>query len=141
MKNEASMLYRDGMYRLSHPRSTRRLTFHRPGHNTGILQGILVGAGISGTCQFHILNTLLSSYYSPAGGIFVFPFHWSCFRLLCRVILGHFNYDVLDKNALYDAMSQGKKYDSLDLPYGDITGNDQDWQSIPGEEVRVLSID
>lgn len=79
----------------------------------------------------------MSSYHGPEGGLFVFPFHWSCFEVLCRAILGQTDYKDLDKKALYDAMSSGKTWDSISLPFGDITGNDQDWQSVPGEEVRV----
>lgn len=116
------------------------LTCHRPGHTKGRPGGILVGAEVSGACQFYTLNIVLSSYYGPAGGTLVLPFHWGCMDILCRIILGHPAYDELDKKALYDAMSQGKAYCTLNLPYGDITGSDQDWQSVPGEEVRVPSI-
>lgn len=42
----------------------------------------------------------------------------------------------IDKNVLYKVMTDlalGGR--ALDLNYGDINGPDQDWMSIPGEEV------
>jgi hypothetical protein len=67
----------------------------------------------------------------------VFPVHWECIRLLSRAIFGISEVKSIQKNILYDVMLELTDFCRLDLSYGDITGPDQDWQCIPGEEVCV----
>ncbi|KAL6236701.1 hypothetical protein BDW75DRAFT_206292 [Aspergillus navahoensis] len=77
-----------------------------------------------------------SSYYSyDSEERPVFPFHWSCFELLSRAINPGSGVEDLDKRVLYEVMSKINQLGSLELPCGDIHGNDQDWVCIPGEEV------
>lgn len=64
----------------------------------------------------------------------VFPVHWECIVLLSRAI-GISSVASIQKNILYDVMLDLADFSCLNLSYGDITGPDQDWQCIPGEEV------
>lgn len=64
----------------------------------------------------------------------VFPVHWECIVLLSRAI-GISSVASIQKNVLYGVMTDLADFSCLKLSYGDITGPDQDWQCIPGEEV------
>lgn len=76
------------------------------------------------------------SFTGPAA----FPFHPCCLSLLTGVLTGSTDVAKVDKDALYSAMSElVTRYGSrLELDYGGINGNDQTWESIPGEEVSTL---
>lgn len=65
----------------------------------------------------------------------VFPVHFECIKLLSRAIIGTADVDSIQKDILYDVMLDLTDFSCLNLSYGDITGPDQDWQCIPGEEV------
>jgi hypothetical protein len=56
------------------------------------------------------------------------------------VIAGSTDVAKVDKEALHSTMSElVTRYASrLKLDYGDISGNDQTWEPIPGEEVSPL---
>jgi hypothetical protein len=72
-------------------------------------------------------------------GILVFPFHHCCFSILTQVLTDSDNTSDIDKEALFDTMAGllKKQYTCLDVDYGAISGQDQRWESIPGEEVRT----
>jgi hypothetical protein len=71
--------------------------------------------------------------------ILVFPFHETCFKVLCRSFFGHENVTKIDKDILYSVLSQLNDEDYsryLDVDYGEIEGMEQTWDCISGEEVR-----
>jgi hypothetical protein len=47
---------------------------------------------------------------------------------------------LVNQKVLYDVMSELEDGTSLKINYGDIQGQDQDWQNIPGEEVSILPV-
>ncbi|KAL3459981.1 hypothetical protein BJX64DRAFT_263745 [Aspergillus heterothallicus] len=68
----------------------------------------------------------------------VFPMHKACLDLLSRALFGVVNVDRIQKDILYDVMHDLTDFCKLDLNYGDITGADQDWQCVPGEEYSII---
>ncbi|KAL2785844.1 hypothetical protein BJX66DRAFT_328995 [Aspergillus keveii] len=68
----------------------------------------------------------------------VFPMHAGCVDILSRAILGVVDVAGIRKEVLYDVMHELADFCRLDLKYGDITGADQDWQCVPGEEYSVI---
>lgn len=82
------------------------------------------------------------SYGSSNGDSVVFPFHENCLNLLAGCFTGVQDTSRLDKDALYDAMCRmAERYTNrLALDYGDISGQDQCWNSIAGEEVSLHPI-
>lgn len=67
-----------------------------------------------------------------------FPFHEVCYKLLCRNIFGHEDISEIDRDIMYGAMrslAEGEWLSSLDICYGDISGCEQWWDSVSGEEV------
>lgn len=90
------------------------------------------------TCKspgFYILTDVFS--YADGEWPAVFPFHPECFDILTSVITGSTNTDLLDKDILYRVMADISSRTRLDLDYGAISGNEQFWDSIPGEEFSV----
>ncbi|KAH6617563.1 hypothetical protein F5144DRAFT_499211 [Chaetomium tenue] len=77
------------------------------------------------------------SFIGPAA----FPFHPCCFSILTDVLTGSTDVAKVDKDALYGAMSERViHYRSfLELDYGEISGIDQTWESIAGEEFSVTN--
>lgn len=67
----------------------------------------------------------------------VFPVHGECIKLLNRAMFGIIDIDRIHKNILYEVMLDSTDFCRLNLGYGDITGPDQDWQCVPGEEVCI----
>lgn len=67
----------------------------------------------------------------------VFPLHDCCLELLTECLTGAKDVSGLDKDVLYEAMFRlsGGYATSLSLDYGAISGQDQCWESIAGEEV------
>jgi hypothetical protein len=61
--------------------------------------------------------------------------HAECLDILSRAIFGVVDVSRIQKGILYDVMHHLSDFCRLDLEYGDITGADQDWQCVPGEEV------
>jgi hypothetical protein len=61
--------------------------------------------------------------------------HQACLDILSRAIFGVVDVARIQKNILYDVMHELTDFCRLHLEYGDITGADQDWQCVPGEEV------
>ncbi|KAK2766097.1 hypothetical protein FQN54_007612 [Arachnomyces sp. PD_36] len=74
----------------------------------------------------------LNAYHNFHDGSF--PIHWSCFDILTRALIGDANDSDLDKEALYDAMFKLSGDKRLCLDYGTISGPEQFWESVPGEE-------
>jgi hypothetical protein len=70
----------------------------------------------------------------------VFPMHAGCVDILSRAILGVVDVARIRKEVLYDVMHELADFCRLDLKYGDITGADQDWQCVSGEEVCSLTV-
>lgn len=70
------------------------------------------------------------------GGSVVFPVHGACLTILRSVLAAPEEPDV-DKKALYEAMCllSTMFQAHLTVDYGNIRGNANDWQRIPGEEV------
>ncbi|KAL2864696.1 uncharacterized protein BJX67DRAFT_360590 [Aspergillus lucknowensis] len=68
----------------------------------------------------------------------IFPMHQACLEVLSRAIFGRVDVDRVQKNILYEVMHELSDFCRLDLDYGDITGADQDWQCVPGEEYSVI---
>ncbi|KAL2811573.1 hypothetical protein BJX63DRAFT_398799 [Aspergillus granulosus] len=68
----------------------------------------------------------------------IFPMHQACLEVLSRAIFGRVDVDRIQKSILYDVMHELSDFCRLDLDYGDITGADQDWQCVPGEEYSVI---
>lgn len=65
----------------------------------------------------------------------VFPFHETCFEILAKAITAFPRSESLDKDVLYDTMCDSDGNCSiLGLDYGAVSGADQDWQCVPGEE-------
>ncbi|KAJ0420825.1 hypothetical protein BJY00DRAFT_301336 [Aspergillus carlsbadensis] len=69
----------------------------------------------------------------------VFPMHKGCLEILSRAIFGVVDVDRINKTILYSVMHGLSSFCHLKLDYGSITGNDQDWLCIPGEEYTVIS--
>ncbi|KAI5456914.1 hypothetical protein BGZ63DRAFT_428354 [Mariannaea sp. PMI_226] len=71
----------------------------------------------------------------------VFPFHPPCYEILSRTISSLSGVSKIDKNILYDAMSRLSKEPKrhLDINYGNLSGNEQFWAAIPGEEFSVAN--
>ncbi|KAK4041711.1 hypothetical protein C8A01DRAFT_45146 [Parachaetomium inaequale] len=72
----------------------------------------------------------------------VFPFHQDCFDVLTNVLVGSRDVAKIDKDALYDAMSElVAPLDAvcLKLDYGSVSGRGRHWVSEPGEEFSVTS--
>lgn len=67
----------------------------------------------------------------------VFPFHPEYFKILTSVITGSTDAELLDKDILYRVMADVSGCTLLDLDYGAISGNEQFWDSFPGEEFSV----
>lgn len=66
----------------------------------------------------------------------VFPFHESCFEILLRVLTGSDDASRIEKDSLWNTFTIMALDSYLDMvDYGDISGNDQVWESIAGEEV------
>lgn len=65
-----------------------------------------------------------------------YPFHEECYKILSRV-LGYEKYQAIDKDVLYGVMTAHADVRNLDLPFGDISGQEQFWECIPGEEYSV----
>ncbi|PHH84129.1 hypothetical protein CDD83_2435 [Cordyceps sp. RAO-2017] len=67
-----------------------------------------------------------------------FPFHEACFEVLARLLTGTPDAKSVDKDVLFEAMENFVDSDregvSMELDYGAITGSQQYWQSIQGEE-------
>ncbi|KAK3303774.1 uncharacterized protein B0T15DRAFT_541215 [Chaetomium strumarium] len=74
-------------------------------------------------------------------GLLVFPFHYCCFNILAQVLTADDDTTKIDKDALFDTMAGLVKTHSvcLDIDYGSISGQDQRWESIPGEEFSVTN--
>ncbi|KAG5293887.1 F-box domain-containing protein [Histoplasma capsulatum G186AR] len=68
-----------------------------------------------------------------------FPFHWCCFEILIRVLTGSTEIGQIDKDLLYHVMlglsPQYSRY--LEIDYGNLTGVEQFWDCVPGEEYSV----
>ena len=69
----------------------------------------------------------------------VFPVHAECIKLLSRAMFDIIDIGRIHKNILYEVMLDSTDFCCLNLDYGDITGPDQDWQSVPGEEVCIVA--
>ncbi|KAL2833527.1 hypothetical protein BJY01DRAFT_225156 [Aspergillus pseudoustus] len=67
----------------------------------------------------------------------VYPMHRACLDLLSRAIFGVVDVERIEKNVLYDVLHELSDFRYLSLDYGDITGPDQDWICVPGEEYSV----
>lgn len=83
-------------------------------------------------------NSIHSFFSYDKANMPAFPFHETCYKILCRTILGHENIKELDKDILYGAMrslAEGEWLSCLDICYGDISGNEQYWECVSGEEV------
>lgn len=67
----------------------------------------------------------------------VFPFHPCCFEILTRYLRYSNPATDVRRDIIYDVMSQlsSDRKSSLKLDYGQISGQSQYWESIPGEEV------
>ncbi|KAK4236390.1 hypothetical protein C8A03DRAFT_16969 [Achaetomium macrosporum] len=74
-------------------------------------------------------------------GLLVFPFHYCCFNILTQVLTGGNDTTKIDEDALFDTMARLVQTHSvcLDIDYGSISGQDQRWESIPGEEFSVTN--
>ncbi|KAK2811612.1 hypothetical protein FQN50_001954 [Emmonsiellopsis sp. PD_5] len=79
------------------------------------------------------------SFGSPGRPV-AFPFHECCFEIMARVIGGSVDTRHIDKPAIYEAMLAlcRKLWNNLALEYGDISGNQHFWESIPGDEYVVM---
>jgi hypothetical protein len=82
----------------------------------------------------------ISYYRREAPGLLVFPFHYCCLGILAQVLTGVDDTSRIGKDALFDAMAGLIGRDSLDIDYGPISGQEQRWESVPGEEVRAWLI-
>ncbi|KAH7110305.1 hypothetical protein B0J11DRAFT_573468 [Dendryphion nanum] len=72
----------------------------------------------------------------------VFPFHEVCYKLLCRAIFGHENIKKINKDIMYSTMQSLSLENfpkALDVYYGEITGQDQFWECMSGEEYCVAN--
>ncbi|KAH6876565.1 hypothetical protein B0T10DRAFT_585247 [Thelonectria olida] len=69
----------------------------------------------------------------------VFPFHPPCLETFARTISPSGGIANVDKDILFDAMSQLTSYDSLDVDYGNISGKQEIWEKIIGEEFTVAN--
>ena len=67
-----------------------------------------------------------------------FPFHEECYRILAKA-LEHKRYQDIDKDVLYGVMAaHTPEYGrALDISYGGISGGEQFWMCISGEEYAV----
>ncbi|KAF4443728.1 hypothetical protein F53441_11370 [Fusarium austroafricanum] len=81
--------------------------------------------------------------YNPSdiGQDAVFPFHKVCYIIFSEVITSKGKLKCVDKDLLYDVMCRlaGSYATSLDINYGPISGQDQKWEAIPGEEFSVIN--
>ncbi|KAH6842295.1 hypothetical protein B0I37DRAFT_407388 [Chaetomium sp. MPI-CAGE-AT-0009] len=70
-----------------------------------------------------------------------FPFHPCCLSILADVVTGSTDVTKIDKDALYNAMSElDHPYEAcLRINYGNINNGDQTWGSIPGEEFAATN--
>ncbi|KAF3047594.1 hypothetical protein E8E12_010671 [Didymella heteroderae] len=67
-----------------------------------------------------------------------YPFHEECYKILSKV-LGYDRYQAVDKDVLYGVMTAHADDRGLRLPYGNISGPEQFWECIPGEEYSVCN--
>ncbi|QSS54016.1 F-box domain-containing protein [Histoplasma capsulatum var. duboisii H88] len=87
------------------------------------------------------LNSLDTNWVSCYGfsDRSAFPFHWCCFEILVRVLTGSTEIGQIDKDLLYHVMlglsPQYSRY--LEIDYGNLTGVEQFWDCVPGEEYSV----
>jgi hypothetical protein len=65
-----------------------------------------------------------------------YPIHEECYRILARVF-GHGKYQDIDKDVLYGVMTAHADDRMLELPYGTVSGQEQFWECVPGEEYSV----
>ncbi|KAJ3531157.1 hypothetical protein NM208_g9008 [Fusarium decemcellulare] len=88
-------------------------------------------AGMMLTCY----NT--SNREGPA----VFPLHKTCYGMLEKVITSVKPSSSIDQDVLYDAMTRLSHAlaTSLDINYGQISGQGHSWEPIPGEEFSVTN--
>jgi hypothetical protein len=101
--------------------------------------GALIGMRAIPRLSMHLL---IARSYVPDGARHppVFPFHWCCLEILARVLTGSPDVRRIDKDALYSVMSElvGWNKNRLDLDYGSISGCQEEWVCVPGEEVRDI---
>ncbi|KAM5386963.1 hypothetical protein ACJZ2D_000256 [Fusarium nematophilum] len=71
----------------------------------------------------------------------VFPFHRVCHRMLEKAFISTKTALTIDRDVLFEVMARlSEQYSTcLDINYGDISGRDQFWEPIPGEEFSVTS--
>lgn len=90
---------------------------------------------------FSDVYTLLTCCSYGFSDLSAFPFHWCCFEILIRVLTGSTEIGQIDKDLLYHVMlglsPQYSRY--LEIDYGNLTGVEQFWDCVPGEEVRHSS--
>lgn len=106
-------------------------TLNGPGH-------VLVRNGDDPNAQDVDLN--LPTCFDSRGGIF--PFHWSCYRMLCKCLTGSFDDGGLDKDLLYNIMEELSPYcvNALEnIDYGDASEmqGEQTWETLAGFEFIV----
>ncbi|KAK4103397.1 hypothetical protein N658DRAFT_557267 [Parathielavia hyrcaniae] len=74
-------------------------------------------------------------------GLLVFPFHNCCLDIFTQALTGVNNALKIDKDTLFDAMAALVNTHSacLALDYGSISGQEQYWESVPGEGFSVAN--
>ncbi|KAK2755681.1 hypothetical protein FQN54_005830 [Arachnomyces sp. PD_36] len=65
------------------------------------------------------------------------PFHWCCYEIFSKAATGSLDVKNIDREVLYDLMSEFSDGDDLGLEYGELLGRDQYWECVPGEEFCV----
>lgn len=80
--------------------------------------------------------------YLAYGTMRGFPCHGLCLQILAKAVLGKPDSRLLNPEILYEIMSDERTCDSksLKIDYGDISGQDQWWECMPGEEVSATTL-
>jgi hypothetical protein len=76
-------------------------------------------------------------------GLTVFPFHDCCLDILTEVLTSSKDVTEIDKDVLCDVMFElttAPYATYLELDCGSVTGRDQRWESVPGEEVNMMQL-
>ncbi|KAL2363802.1 hypothetical protein RJZ56_003273 [Blastomyces dermatitidis] len=72
----------------------------------------------------------------------MFPFHWECFCRLAWALNYETESNNLDRTVLYEVMKEfSQVYAFLELDYGQLEGPEQDWYSVPGDDLLAREME
>lgn len=103
-------------------------------YGTGSLHGILFEHHILGPEPINVYM-----YEQRGTAVRGFPCHGLCLQILAKAVVGKPDSRLLNPEILYEIMCDARKGGTsmLGIDYGDISGHDQWWNCMPGEEVGI----